>query len=397
MSINSTSHRIVGLDLLRTNAILLVVLGHGRWMLDGCPKPIRTLFNGAFGYMGVELFFVLSGFLIGSILLKVFIKTDDFGFAEVKNFWSRRWFRTLPNYYLVLILNILFTVYIFRITLPDHLWTYFFFIQNFSAHVNSGFFYDSWSLSVEEFAYLCAPLSLVILSALLKYFSKKLIFLIATGLLIFLVISVRAIYFVFFHTSEVDWNDSIRQVMIFRLDSIFIGFVGAYFNYFKANLWKRLRYWAFAIGIGCLSFSFLFYLHNQHADTFFFYVIYPLIYSLGALLILPLLCFVDIKNAILLKVVTFISTISYSMYLIHNSLISNSIKAFVGNNELGAFTGLFCYLIYWTLTIGLSYLLYKYFEKPATDLRDMNYKPEVTLITIKPDSVPQRDMGDKGE
>ena len=56
---------------------------------------------------GVELFFVLSGFLIGGILIKTFQKDNSFGIKTISNFWIRRWFRTLPNYDLILILNII--------------------------------------------------------------------------------------------------------------------------------------------------------------------------------------------------------------------------------------------------------------------------------------------------
>ena len=56
--------------------------------------------------IGVEIFFVISGFLIGKIIYRI-IQKDDFSFNDVREFWKRRWFRTLPNYYLVLLINIL--------------------------------------------------------------------------------------------------------------------------------------------------------------------------------------------------------------------------------------------------------------------------------------------------
>jgi peptidoglycan/LPS O-acetylase OafA/YrhL len=90
--------RIFGLDLLRSIAIILVLLTHTVSFID--PQnhyyqvPVYT------GYFGVEFFFVLSGFLIGTILLKIQHQEAQIDFKSIKIFWIRRWFRTLPNYYL---------------------------------------------------------------------------------------------------------------------------------------------------------------------------------------------------------------------------------------------------------------------------------------------------------
>jgi peptidoglycan/LPS O-acetylase OafA/YrhL len=103
----SSNERVYGLDAFRAVAIILVVLGHGAqfadeifWFLPSVP-----MLNGV---DGVELFFVLSGFLIGSILIKKIEKEEKFGLKSIMHFWKRRWFRTLPNYYLILFLNVLF-------------------------------------------------------------------------------------------------------------------------------------------------------------------------------------------------------------------------------------------------------------------------------------------------
>src|SRR6185503_5952862 len=94
--------RIFGLDLLRSIAIILVLVTHTVSFLD--PQnhyyeiPVYT------GYLGVEFFFVLSGFLIGTILLKIHYQDTIINFKSIKLFWIRRWFRTLPNYYLMFLL-----------------------------------------------------------------------------------------------------------------------------------------------------------------------------------------------------------------------------------------------------------------------------------------------------
>ena len=98
------------LDLCRALAILLVLLSHGRVFLrDALPWAEVLRFGG---FMGVELFFVLSGFLIGGILLRV---SRQPGTAWLRVFYVRRWLRTLPNYYLFLLLTVVVMVVSIRL------------------------------------------------------------------------------------------------------------------------------------------------------------------------------------------------------------------------------------------------------------------------------------------
>ena len=96
-----TYNRILGLDIIRASAIILVLIGHlGQVGFLG-----NSYFCYLMGYYGVELFFVLSGFLIGQILIKEFSK--GITWKSIRQFWIKRWLRTLPLYYLVLILRII--------------------------------------------------------------------------------------------------------------------------------------------------------------------------------------------------------------------------------------------------------------------------------------------------
>jgi peptidoglycan/LPS O-acetylase OafA/YrhL len=89
MNINK---RVFGLDLLRAAAILFVVIDHGNLLLPDLPRKIADLFV----FDGVAIFFVLSGYLIGGILLDKL--ESGFNQHSLLDFWIRRWFRTLPNY-----------------------------------------------------------------------------------------------------------------------------------------------------------------------------------------------------------------------------------------------------------------------------------------------------------
>ena len=88
--------RHFGLDVIRALAISLVLISHINGITSHLPVQLPNIFNHINLPDGVDLFFVLSGFLIGRILLK----TDWESFSSIKNFWKRRFLRTLPNYFL---------------------------------------------------------------------------------------------------------------------------------------------------------------------------------------------------------------------------------------------------------------------------------------------------------
>lgn len=136
------------MDFLRSIAILMVVLAH-TVLSYGAPAYIAPL---QLGGIGVDLFFVLSGWLLGGQLFKEAERTNT---IDIKRFWVRRWMRTLPAYYAVLILSVAQRY----ISLDDvrFPWEYFFFLQNYNESLS--FFSISWSLCIEEQFYLfIAPL-----------------------------------------------------------------------------------------------------------------------------------------------------------------------------------------------------------------------------------------------
>jgi peptidoglycan/LPS O-acetylase OafA/YrhL len=171
-TIPNWSARIPALDGLRGVAILLVLLRHGVFGVSSVqgveshsPVTFLLLAAGQLTWSGVDLFFVLSGFLIGGILLDARLSPRYF-----QTFYLRRAYRILPLYFLVMGLSLLpHLVAEFsparaaRISpLPIPWWAYALFIQNFwMAHL--GTFGPSgigitWSLAIEEQFYLTIPL-----------------------------------------------------------------------------------------------------------------------------------------------------------------------------------------------------------------------------------------------
>ena len=136
---------------------MMVICAHGFVVLYPHFGDALAIF-GHGGFYGVELFFVLSGFLIGQILIR---NGSDLGQAgNVAFFYVRRWFRTLPLFFLFLIVNIAFERF-FRahpVGFGEGL-SHGFFLRNF-ASFQMTFFPESWSLAIEEWFYLLFPAAL---------------------------------------------------------------------------------------------------------------------------------------------------------------------------------------------------------------------------------------------
>jgi peptidoglycan/LPS O-acetylase OafA/YrhL len=139
-----TRERAPGLDLLRVCAIGLVLLHHFRH-LPGAPEGLRWFALRA--DVGVDLFFVLSGWLVGGQLWRERART---GGGRMWRFWRRRWWRTVPAYLAVLaLLAVLGRVR--GADVPAML----LFLQN---HLAPHAWLTSWSLCIEEQFYLALPL-----------------------------------------------------------------------------------------------------------------------------------------------------------------------------------------------------------------------------------------------
>lgn len=147
--IPTASTRIHGLDTLRALAVTLVVLHHYVLFVSDAPT---FGWVGDVGWVGVDLFFALSGYLIGN---QIFAALKGPGGFSLKHFYARRLLRTLPNYWVVLALYFLWPA--FRGDAPLlPLWEYASFIQNFALEPGSAFSH-SWSLAIEEQFYMLLP------------------------------------------------------------------------------------------------------------------------------------------------------------------------------------------------------------------------------------------------
>ena len=362
--------RIFGLDLMRAIAIVLVVCSHAVWIFPQTNNTLTDLMSLA-GVIGVEVFFVLSGFLIGRLIYNLFLSTK-FTRKDIIYFWVRRWFRTLPNYYLILIFNVMLALFL-GVSLPDNLWQYFFFIQNFSWEMPL-FFGESWSLPIEEFAYIIGPLLLYLVLLLKLKINKRRLFFIITSLIIVFFLVTKVFYNLNHpETDMIFWNVNLKAITLYRIDAIYYGVLAAYLSLIKPRFWRRYRLMFLVLG-GVMFLGLNFVIPTQRifieTHSFFWNVLYLPINSIAIALVLPVLSQMKTAPKFVLVPITIISLISYSMYLIHYSVVMQLMKYFFPTEGLSN-SNLIIYLsIYVVITLIGSYLLYAFFEKPMTNLRD---------------------------
>jgi peptidoglycan/LPS O-acetylase OafA/YrhL len=156
----SSANRFAGLDHLRALAIILVFIYHSGF-IGGRPASLDGIV--AFGWTGVDLFFVLSGYLIGGQLLARIARHQSISYGE---FYIKRSMRILPAYLVVLALYFLIPAFRERSELPP-LWRFLTFTQNYGLDLTrEGAFSHAWSLCIEEQFYLGLPLFILALTAI---------------------------------------------------------------------------------------------------------------------------------------------------------------------------------------------------------------------------------------
>jgi peptidoglycan/LPS O-acetylase OafA/YrhL len=208
------------LDALRGIAITMVVFHNvgntGHKIIEGGIAKLFSLVSDL-GWMGVQLFFVLSGFLITGILLEGNKASHRF-----YNFYIRRILRIFPLYYFFLV--IVFLLFPLLSYHPDwlsnaqyHQWSYWCYLFNwispFMKPINLGHF---WSLSVEEQFYICWPIFVIL-------FNRRVVVSICFGLLLFAIAARGAL--IAFHPDFA--NEAIYAFTITRWDALAIGAIFA--------------------------------------------------------------------------------------------------------------------------------------------------------------------------
>lgn len=343
--------RHFGLDVVRTLAITFVFIGHAGDIINSIPFSSPEFIKNLSIPDGVDLFFVLSGFLIGRILLK----TNFESFTHLLHFWKRRWLRTLPNYFLFLLINILLLWLAISPGLLSHAVLYYFvFLQNLYKPVDV-FFWESWSLSVEEWFYLLFPLVLFMLYKLKQ--NLKTVFILGT--LLFFCFSLCSKFYYQSVNPDLNFDLYQRILVVNRFDTLCFGLLLAWLDINAPSILSKLK-WP---GIIILLLYIFFGKIDPHQHPVLYFT-----FSGFACSGLLLFCYGFYKaGKFATGIFETLSKISYSIYLIH--LPTLYCFNYFTHKNYSQFP--FRYLLaYTTLVLILSYLNYRYFESYFLKKRD---------------------------
>jgi peptidoglycan/LPS O-acetylase OafA/YrhL len=367
-----SAKRFFGLDFLRALSISLLLFSHSSWIYNS--SGILGKMQDASGFLGVELFIVLSGFLIGGMLYKQFLH-ENYTLKDAGLFVTRRLMRVLPSYYLViLIITIIYLLFGFSVS---EVWKYPLMIQNFSSPIPA-FFPESWSLPVKEMGYIFVVILLLVVSKTFIKASKQVLFLtVVIGLIAFTFL-LKLYYDI--HSANLQlriWSFTVRSVVIYRIDSVLIGVLFGYFyhNYKEFIMSKRKLF----LAVGLLLFLVLFLcivvfkLRLTNASWFWNILCLPLV-SIAICLFIPFLLNWKSPPQAIGNGITFICNIAYSIYLLHYSVVLFLLKYFIDTKDFSLWQLNLFAILYLSITVGLSYLFYTYFEKPINQFRAKNLK-----------------------
>lgn len=363
---------IDALDGLRTIAISLVLLRHAMSALHDRVGSAFEFGGWSFatpmlnGWMGVDLFFVLSGFLIGSHLIR---RRGNFTSQTLGAYFGSRALRIVPTYFCVLFLVAFgfFPLYqpVATDIGPALLW-HMAFLQDY---LPSNFIVAFWSLGVEEKFYIVAPF-LVLGIARIASTRKRLILLSA---LAFAPMVLRGVTlgFIDFDFSYRAYFETFRSPFHLTFDGLLIGVVCAEI-FANHPLRQRLTKEAMPmllIGTAIIAVHLLpFNLMDQIGlyDVIF----QPFVLSLGFGMILLACALLNPKKGILTSRFSLIGArLSYSLYLVHMALIPMAMVPALMSGTEGAVFFMIFFVAYLALSIAVSWAIHFAVEKPFLMLK----------------------------
>lgn len=353
------------LDVLRCVAIVLVLFSHA-----GVSSRLANA-----GWVGVDLFFVLSGFLISGLLFGEYKRRGDISF---KRFFIRRGFKIYPSFYVFLLVT-------FAVQWGHHslspLWSYLseiFYFQNY----HSGIWLHTWSLAVEEHFYILMPVFLLFLVKHSSYRPDpfravpRAFLVVAVACLLFRIGTVARTPAEILQT--IAGFRAIQTPTHERIDSLFFGVLLGYIHHFRRGFFLQLlaparnRFILAIVAAGLLAPAVVLPPQNRFMLTFEFTLLYL---GFGTVLILSLYVHDVLPSSIGLvlsplgSAFAFVGMYSYSIYLWHESVlpwgpgvVRRAIHVRIPQSLYGIF--------YFVASIAFGILMSRSIEYPVLRLRD---------------------------
>jgi peptidoglycan/LPS O-acetylase OafA/YrhL len=363
MSTTISSPRLHGLNTLRALAVGLVVLHH--YVLFVSRRPTFG-WVGEIGWAGVDLFFALSGYLIGNQIFKAIRGSAGF---SLKNFYARRFLRTLPNFWVVLALYALWPAFRGEAPLLP-LWKYLSFTQNFHLEPGTAFSH-AWSLAIEEQFYMVLPAAALVAASMRRRLGWAWL-------------AIGAAFVGGMVTRGQVWHDVVEDQRYWshhyykyiyystfcRFDELLAGVALALVKNYHAAAWRRLTSFGhatLALGVAVTALAFFLFLddHYGFAMTVFGYPLLALGFSL---LIVAALSDGSLLRTVHVPGAGKLAVWSYAIYLTHRQvcvLAAERLRAFGHGAEEPA---VIAFLL--ALSVLAGWLLYRLVETPFMALRE---------------------------
>jgi peptidoglycan/LPS O-acetylase OafA/YrhL len=340
--------RNFGLDVVRTTAILPVLAVH--YLAFTAPKAPALVWQG--GILGVTIFFVLSGFLIGRIMLRQF--DGDAGWPEVMTFYRRRWLRTLPLYYVAFATALFVSPAGIRLAAEIDWRTilYLPFLQNFAWPIPN-WFSESWSLAVEEWFYLLFPLGILAL--------RRVPILTRVAMLATIMALLPAVLRSVSHLVDIAPT---QNIVVLRLDAIAFGVLAACLDRTCPDFIRRCRWLLGAAGLAGMAAA---YWSSVQATPWLPPVVQPSL--MGASIAAVILSFNAlnwdrIASGPVGALINWTSTRSYALYLCHGVVVR--LMLYKGTFDKPALLSLTVYIAFCAI---LSELAHRTIERPFMAMR----------------------------
>lgn len=373
--------KFYGLDHLRAFAISYVFMFHYQGKIFGHPE--WTTEAGRFGWTGVDLFFVLSGFLISS---QLFAQLKHGKQIAYRDFFVKRFFRIIPAFAVVTAIYFSFPGFHEKPALAP-LWRFLTFTANFGLNKEDfGTFSHSWSLCVEEQFYLFLPLTLIVF----QYFNKL------TKAYWLLIIFFTAGFFLRIYSwnelylpelprerNALYWSMYIYYPTYNRLDGLLAGVTVAILYEFFPKVWSRIapygnQFILLSLAVLGVAYYMCYIRFNYYASIYGF----PLVAFGYALMIIAAVSPYSILYRRKSKWTAQLATLSYSIYLLHKGII------YLTQTSLGQWgidrnsnLTLVCSFIF---SIAAAWLLNRVVERPFMKLKNKFLKEERLVAVPQP-------------
>ncbi|MFZ6658127.1 acyltransferase family protein [Undibacterium sp. TJN19] len=352
-----TQKRIYGLDTLRAIAILLVLMSHYSAFVS---KQETFGFIGNIGRAGVDLFFVLSGYLIGNQTMSAVAKGQP---LSIRNFFARRLLRTLPNYYVVLAAYFIFPAALSGSAVAP-LWRFLTFTQNIGLEYGQTFTH-SWSLCIEEQFYLILPL-LTVLAIKYKNPGRLLWLLLVAGIAAGMTFRGWA----WLHNNYDSFSAQVYYSSFGRFDELLPGVAIAMLKNFHPAVYARLlQHGKTLFATGLLATTGVLY-SLQNPDSYPFIVTtfgFSLLAISFAILTLSALSPNSPLNRIRLPGATQLALWSYAIYLVHKPVFM-VLRAELVNTQID-FNAPLSISAIGAAGVSGGWLLYRLVETPFMKMR----------------------------